>query len=262
MKVSSTAAARYYPEKRAVALFLNREDIPNIEKLFVYKQRKDEKDSGDSFIKYEIEVVAREVTFKQRNTVWALLRLMYVSMNGEPPSNHDQLYDLYLDVLDLYANKKPNRFTGALRPVHLSESDVYDGANLIGHIMNTITEFCDLDMSVGSQVRDLFWKWQSWRGTLAKDPFDYDEDGNLLSVAAWTEKHKVSDASGIGGYLENAHIVSRGANVRAIEDVRNLIRLSALEHREMHQHGWESFLQKWPHLKGRVLMARQLFGGA
>lgn len=259
IKITGNAAARYYPERRAVALFFFGEDIPNIEKLFVYKQRRDEKDGGDAGIDFELEVKARAKTFKQHNAIWALLQIMFVSMNGYKPTK-DELYDLYLDVLDLYANKRPNRFNGNLRPVHLSESDVEDAAALIGHIMAVLADFCDLSLDAQSEVRKLFDAWQSWKGDLAKDPMDYDENGNLLTVKAWEERHRLSDASGIGGRLETAHIVSRGANVTLVEDVRNLLRLTPDEHRFQHSQGWEAFLERFPHLKSRVLHARQLIG--
>lgn len=229
------------------------------EKLFVYKQRKDEKEGGDSYISYEIEVKARERTYKQINTVWALIKIMFVSMNGYNPTKEES-YDLYLDVLDLYANKTPNRFTGGLRPVHLSESDVEDAMQLINHILGVMVDYCDLPIEAQSEVKKLFIAWQGWRGELVKDALDYDRDGNILSVREWRETHKVSDASGIGGYLEAAHIVSRGASPSSIDDVRDLIMLTLEEHQFQHQHGWSTFLERFPHLKGRVLRARQLFG--
>lgn len=259
MKVSATAAARYYPEKRAVALFLNREDIPNIEKLFVYKQRKEEKQGGDSPVEFEIEVKAREKTFKQLGAVWSLIKIMFISMNGYPPTKEES-YELYLDVLDLYANKRPNRFTGDLRPVHLSESDVEDASRLVDHVLGVMVEYCDLSLEDQASVRQLFQAWEQWRGDQVKDPLDYDEKGNLLTMAEWERRHKVSQATGIGGYLETCHIVSRGANTRLVEDVRNLLRLTPDEHRFQHQHGWDTFLERYPHLRGRVLHARQLVG--
>lgn len=259
IKITGNAAARYYPERRAVALFFFGEDIPNIEKLFVYKQRRDEKDGGDAGIDFELEVKARAKTFKQHNAIWALLQIMFVSMNGYKPTK-DELYDLYLDVLDLYANKTKNRFTGALRPIHLSESNVEDAAALIGHIMSVMAEYCDLSLDEQSDVQKIFKAWEGWRGDMVRDPMDYDEDGNLLTVAAWEARHQISQASGIGGILQTAHIVSRGANVNLIEDVRNLLRLTPEEHRFQHGHGWDAFLERYPHLKSRALHARQLVG--
>lgn len=257
MKFSGVAAGRYHADRRAIVLYPLESDVPVVQKLFDHKARREEKDGGEVHIAYELEVETRPRTFKQLNTVWALLRILYISMNGEPPTK-EQSYDLYLDVLDLYANKKPNRFNGALRPVHLSESDVEDAANLISHVMNVIVEYSDLTLELQTDVRKLFWQWEAHRGGLDRDPLDYDEQGRPLPYDEWRKKHQVSHASGIGGYLERAHIVSRGANAAAIEESWNWIMLTPDEHRYQHSQGWDPFLDRYPHLKSRVLRARQL----
>ena len=259
MKVTGTAAARYHPDRRAVILFLNEEDNLLAEKLFVHKQRKDEKEGGDSYITYELEVAARERTYKQINTVWALITIIFISMNGRKP-HKDEAYELYLDVLALYANKVPNRFTGELRPVHLSESDIEDAASLISHCMNVIVEYCDLALDLQADVRKLFNTWQGWRGEMAVDPLDYDADGNPLPYQEWRKNHLVSDASGAGGYLERSHIVSGGADKADYEEPWNWLMLTALEHRDWHNIGWQAWSDKYPHLKSRILRARQLAG--
>lgn len=258
MKVTGTASARWIPDRRAVGLYITLDDVPVVQKLFDVKARREQKDGGDVGVTYTLEVSARERTFKQQAAIWALLKIMFVSMNDYSPT-HDELYDLYLDVLDLYANKRPNRFTGALRPVHLSESNVEDAARLIEGIMGALADFCDLSLDAQSEVKKIFVAWQEHRGGMKLDPLDYDDDGKPLSELAWREKHKVSDASGIGGRLELAHIVSRGANTKLIDNPENWLMLTYEEHRLVqHQNGWDEFLERYPHLRGRVLRARNL----
>lgn len=259
MKINGTASARWIPDRRAVGLYIAVDDVPLVEKLFAFKARREGKDGAEAWVTFELEVAAREKTFRQQGAIWALIRIMFIAMNGYPPTK-DESYDLYLDVLDLYANKTKNRFTGALRPIHLSESNVEDAAALIGHIMSVMAEYCDLSLDEQSDVQKIFKAWEGWRGDMVRDPMDYDEDGNLLTVAAWEARHRLSQASGIGGILQTAHIVSRGANINLIEDVRNLLRLTPEEHRFQHQHGFDAFLERYPHLKSRVLHARQLVG--
>jgi hypothetical protein len=265
MKITGHAGARWVEDKSAIVLYPLASDIPLVKKLFAAKARREEKDGSTVYPEYTLEVGARGHTWKQQRAVWALITIIYQAMHGVKPDN-DEKYELYLDCLDLYAEKTPNRFTGALRAVHLSESDVMQCAGFITHLMQVIIEYCDLDMSdengkrlnLDADVRTVFYRWQEWRGEQSMDPLDYDDDWNLLSLQEWRKKHLVSDASGVGGALEAAHIVSRGANKPMIEDVRNLIMLAPEEHRFQHQYGWDKFLAQYPHLKGRVLRARSL----
>ena len=125
-----------------------------------------------------------------------------------------------------------------------------DAANLISHIMNVIVEFADLTLPLQADVRKLFYEWETTRGGLERDPLDYDEFGNMLVEAEWRKEHPVSQASGIGGALELAHIVSRGADCRQIDESWNWLMLTYEEHRLVqHQKGWAAFLDMYPHLK-------------
>jgi hypothetical protein len=104
--------------------------------------------------------------------------------------------------------------------------------------------------------------WEEWRGTLENDPVDYAdlECTRFLSEEEWREKHPYSEASGKGGNIEQAHIVSRGADAPDIEKAWNWIALLHEEHMQQHQIGWDGFLQIYPHLRGRVNRARNLAG--
>jgi hypothetical protein len=111
-------------------------------------------------------------------------------------------------------------------------------------------------------VRDVFWEWEQWRGGLDNDPLDYaDEECKVpATLAEWKKRHKVSDASGVGGALERAHIVSRGSDHADIEEPFNWLALTHDEHMFQHSYGWDAFLREWPHLKGRVDRAREMAG--
>lgn len=259
MKVTGYCGARYVPEQKAIVLYPQASDLPVIAKLFAAKARREEREGHAAYPEFTLELGARAHTWKQQKAIWALITIIYQSMHGEKPTNEEK-YELYLDCLDLYAEKTPNRFTGALRAVHLSESDVMQAAYFIGHLMAVLVEYCDLETDLQTDVRTIFYRWAEWRGEQARDPLDYDEAGELLSYEDWRKKHPVSDASGVGGYLEKCHIVSRGADATMITDVRNLLMLTADEHRFQHQYGWDKFLGQYPHLKGRVLRARSIAG--
>lgn len=257
MKITGYCGARWVPEKKAVVLYPLESDLPLVEKLFAAKGRREAREGAPVYPEFSLEVGARARTWKQIKAVWALITIIYQSMHGEKPNNEEK-YELYLDCLDLYAEKTPNRFTGALRPVHLSESDAVQCARFIEHLMMVLAEYCDLELDLQTDVRTIFFRWQEWRGEQATDPMDYDEAGNLLPYEKWRLTHKVSDASGVGGYLERAHIVTRGSDQGDIEAAWNWLMLTPEEHREWHNLGWETWLRKYPHLKGRVLRARSL----
>lgn len=265
MKITGHAGARWVPEKKAIVLYPLEADIPLVEKLFATKGRREEREGMAVYPKYILEVGARDKTWNQLKAVWALVTIIYQSMHGTKP-NEEEKYELYLDCLDMYAEKVKNRFTGTLRPVHISESDVMQAAGFIQHLMNVLIEYCDLDMAdengkklnLDADVRTVFYRWQEWRGQQAMDPLDLDADGSLLGEEAWRKRHKVSDASGVGGYLQLAHIVSKGSDEAHRHCAWNWLSLLPEEHRLQHDKGWEVFLSRYPHLRGRVLRARSL----
>jgi hypothetical protein len=121
---------------------------------------------------------------------------------------------------------------------------------------------CSLDHDTQSQVIDVLQEWEEWRGSIEIDPMDYSdhECTRLLTEEEWREKHQVSEASGRGGDIVRAHIVSRGADAADIEKAWNWTALLHEEHLEQHRLGWDQFLQIYPHLRGRVGRARKLAG--
>jgi hypothetical protein len=214
---------------------------------------KEEKNGARYFHNVTIALPVDSRTYKQNRTLWKLITTIFESQNGRKPNNEEK-YNLYLDILDAYADRIPNQLTGNLRPVHISESDTVHGAKLIQACFDILVEMCDLDMDQQADVQDLFKEWQAWRSGLDMDPLDSD-----LSESEWREQHKVSDASGKGGYIELAHIVSRGADHSVIDKSWNWLALTHDEHIEVqHREGWEALLNRYPHLRGRVERARKL----
>jgi hypothetical protein len=111
-------------------------------------------------------------------------------------------------------------------------------------------------------VQEVLEEWETWRGGLENDYADYADRGQtkMLTEEEWRGKHVYSEASGRGGPIERAHIVSRGADAADIEMSWNWIALTPDEHAEQHRRGWDEFLQIYPHLRGRVDRARKLAG--
>lgn len=197
-----------------------------------------------------------------RSPFVVLVECIWFSMEKDPTTEEEK-YSLYLDLLEAYADKVKSRITGELRPVHISESNSIEGARFIDGLLYHLTTIVgELDYNTQSTVIDVLEEWQQWRGGLEIDPMDYSdlECTKLLTEWEWRERHKVSEASGHGGTIDRAHIVSRGADSVDIEKSWNWISLLHSEHMELHRIGWDAFLQIYPHLRGRVDRARNLAG--
>jgi len=254
MKV--TAYCKTFFTDTGIVLIPSEQEFPLIKKLYDRLQRKGDK---EYYIQATLSIPSEAKTYKQVNTLWALITIIFESQNGRKPTDEEK-YSLYLDILDAYADRTVNKLTGTSRPVHLSESNVTQAAKLIQACFDLIVDMCDLDLSLQADVRELFWEWQKWRGSLKSDPIDYRDEfmTEPITDEEWREIHKISDASGKGGIIEKAHIVSKGANIEAIDEPWNWLALTREEHMIQHTKGWEHFLSLYPHLKGRVDRARRM----
>jgi hypothetical protein len=240
---------------------INRAGTDMLRRIFEKKREWEENNQKEFFLCLELELRHQKRTFKQNSTVWKLVECIWASMEKDPPTEEEK-YSLYLDLLEVYADKTKNRITGELRPIHISESNPLEGAHFIDNLLYHLATMCNLDYGTQSQVIDVLQDWESWRGTLEIDPMDYSdtECTRLLTEDEWREKHPVSEASGQGGSIDRAHIVSRGSDTQDIEKAWNWIALTHEEHMQQHQIGWDAFLQIYPHLRGRVDRARNLAG--
>jgi hypothetical protein len=232
-----------------------------IDRLFAKKNEFEGRNNKEYYLWAELDLRYQKRTFKQNSSAWKLIECIWASMEKDPPTEEEK-YSLYLDLLEVYADKTKNRITGELRPIHISESNSLEGAHFIDNLLYHLATMCNLDYDTQSQVIDVLQDWESWRGSLEIDPVDYSdrECTRLLTEAEWREKHPVSEASGQGGNIVRAHIVSRGADAPDIEKAWNWIALLHEEHMQQHQIGWDGFLQIYPHLRGRVDRARKVAG--
>jgi hypothetical protein len=244
-----------------VLLPVSQSDAVTVSRLFEKKHEWEQRHEKEFIVQTTLEINYGRRTFRQNAAVWVLVTAIFESMEGRKPTE-DEKYSLYLDLLELYADKVPGRLNNVLRPVHISESNTFEGAKFIDGLLYHLSTECDLDYTAQASVQDVMQQWEEWRGTLEYDPLDYtDADcGELLPEEEWRRRHPYSEASGRGGNIVRAHIVSRGADHPDIEKTWNWIALLHEEHMEQHRIGWESFLQIYPHLRGRVERARRLAG--
>ena len=238
----------------------NADDIL-VNRLFSKKTEREEK-LGNMYLDIELDLQEKARTYSQLKTAWKLVECIYVSQNMEKPTEEEK-YDMYLDLLEVYADKVENTINGEKRPVRLSDGNTASVARFIEGLMYHLSLYADLDFNAQSDVVRLLKEWEAFRSGLEKDPLDYSDIGCtvLLTEKEWREKKKFSDASGKGGYLELAHIVSKGSDESARDKAWNWLCLTREEHALQHEKGWEEFLRIYPHLKGRVYRARRLTGG-
>ncbi|MDR0474224.1 MAG: hypothetical protein LBH43_11205 [Treponema sp.] len=227
-------------------------------RIFKKKKEMEDRNKKEFFLWVELDLRYQHRTYKQNNTVWTLITAIFMSMEGRLPDEEEK-YNLYLDLLEQYADRVPNRF-GGLRPVHISESNSLEGARFIDGLLYCITTMCDLDMNTQTSVIDVMQEWLEWRGKLECDPIDYAdiECTRLITESEWREKHRVSEASGHGGDIVLHHIVTRGSNKAAENKAWNWLALTNDEHMMIHNRGDDYFLSIYSHLKGKFERANKL----
>jgi hypothetical protein len=229
-----------------------------VDRLFAKKKEMEERNNHEYFLHVVLELRYQARTFKQNNSVWALVTAIFESMEGRLPDEEER-YGLYLDLLEEYADKVPSRF-GGLRPVHISEANSLEGARFIDGLIYHLSKHCEFNTYDPISVSDAMELWHEWRGRLDKDPVDYSdlECTRLLTEAEWRERNRLSAASGRGDNIELAHIVSRGSDAADKGMAWNWVALTHDEHMECHRIGWDNFLNRYPHLRQRVNRARRL----
>jgi hypothetical protein len=228
-----------------------------LREVFRKKNEWEERNKKEYYLWVTFDLRYQDKTTKQNNSVWVLIEAIWSSMEKEPPTEEEK-YSLYLDLLEVYAEKVKNKITGELRPVHISEADSMEGAKFIDGLLYHLSTMCEL--KYGGDVVDVLHQWEEWRGSLEADPIDYAdrECTRLLTEAEWRERRRFSEASGQGGQIVLAHIVSRGSDAADIDKAWNWLALTHEEHMLQHRIGWEEFLRIFSHLKGRVDRARRL----
>lgn len=231
---------------------VDEKDYPIIQKLFDNKKNRESRTQQEVLLRCEINAPYQHRTFKQNNAVWVLVGIIFQSLENRN-GTHEELYDLYCDLLEEYADKKPSRINGRLRPVHLSEMNTEQAGRFIDALLYHLATLCELSIDLQSDVRKFIYEWEEWKH---KEENEFEE---FTSVAEMREKVVYSEASGKGGPLHFHHIVTRGACPAAIDKTWNLMALTPDEHNFYHQQckTWDEFLEVYPHLRGKVERAQK-----
>lgn len=230
------------------------QDLQLIHKLFNSKKSREERSKKEILLKCEIDAQFQHRSYKQLASVWKLISVIFESMEHRKPTESER-YDLYLDLLEEYADKTPSRIKkDRLRPVHISESNTVAAARFIDGLLYHLATECELNYNLQADVRTVLYEWEIWCGKQEKD---FKDD---MTVSEWRKRAFYSEASGRGGSVDCHHIVSRGAAPQFVNCAWNVIALTREEHEFFHAFGWNAFLEKYPHLRGRVERAFEKAG--
>lgn len=227
-------------------------DLDNLKKLFKSKTDRENRSKKEILLKCEIDAAFQHRSFKQLSAVWKLIEVIFESEEKRKPID-DEKYNLYLDLLELYADKIPNRYNNQLRSIHISEANTVAGSHFIEGLLYHLATLCNLNQDQESTVRSVLYDWEISRG---KVPEDINDSRTINDIREYV---KFSEASGRGGVLHLHHIVSRGACPAAIDKAWNIMVLTEDEHNFFHQQckTWDEFLEVYPHLRGKVEKAQK-----
>ena len=173
-------------------------DYSLVVSLFKKKAEWERRNEKEYFLNVRLGLHYQKRTYRQNAAVWKLVTAIFQSQSeeGRNPTEEEK-YGLYLDLLEVYADKTPNRLTGKLRPVHISESNSVEGARFIDGLLYHLATECDLEYGTQVTVQSVLQEWEEWRGSLENDPADYadPECTRLLTGEEWREKRVCSEAS-------------------------------------------------------------------
>lgn len=231
-------------------------DYQFVYKLFKSKTEREKRSNKEILLKCDIDAEFQKRSFKQLKAVWKLVTVIFQndSENHRLPTDYEK-YDLYLDLLGLYADKVPNRYTGQLRDIHISEANTMAAAHFIDGLLFHIATQCNLPMDLQATVRDVLYEWEIWRG---KQEIDINDERTIEEMRKFVV---YSEASGDRcNNLHFHHIVSRGACPAAIDKAWNIVALTQDEHNFFfHQQckNYDEFLEVYPHLRGKIEKAQR-----
>ena len=227
-------------------------DLINLHKLFKSKSDREKHSKKEILLKCEIDAAFQHRSFKQLSAVWKLIEVIFESENNRKPLE-DEKYNLYLDLLELYADKIPNRYNNQLRSIHISEANTVAGSHFLEGLLYHLTTMCQLNMNQESTVRSVLYEWEISRGKVD------DDINDSRTIADLKEYVKFSEASGRGGPIHLHHIVTRGACPAAIDKAWNIVALTPDEHNFYHQQckNDDEFFDIYPHLKGKFEKAHK-----
>jgi hypothetical protein len=238
------AAEKAKKENRQVAM----EDMPilNFNFAFWYKKR----------------------TIDQNKLYWSLLTILSFEVYGE--FHHEE--ELHEEILAIYSPRVTGALTRTSVPKRSKDLNTIEFSRIIEGVFKELAEH-GVSIESGARIIDYWREWYTWRGTIGGDPLS----GSYKNVDDYRERIPYCEAClrhlGPDNPGSIAHIVSKGAG-GSLEDW-NIFHFCDTCHTGLnpeselldfdgttsqHQHGWEAFLTKYPHLRWKWEKAHERVG--
>lgn len=213
----------------------------------------------------DIEKNYRIHTRASQNTFYGVVRFITWCHIGHKPKSEDIYWDAE-EIIETYAPRLQHPVTGEIRAIRPGDPRLTTKGMslLIEGALNTLAHE-DIDASVldaiGPDMKKLWESWYDWRYNKGEDPLFEDEMN--LSWDEYQERYPVCEFSGVGDSeydpLERMHIVSGGSDIADYEESWNWIHARHSIHINIqHQNGWKEIFRQFPHMKGKILRAREI----
>ena len=191
-------------------------------------------------VRVEIALEVRRRTDAQNALYWTTLPTLFAMVNGYRPTR-EELEAFHEEFKAIHGPFVASKLRpGLMVPVRMRDSDVLDAKVRLDAL------FAEMAEHGGSSPADEQARareaWQDY--WIAGGPVYADHED-------FRTKARLCAACGRGGPIQQAHIVSRGADPARVDDPTNWLPLCHEHHREQHQHGWGPFLGRFPHLTSR-----------
>ena len=217
-------------------------------------------EAGNQIITVTAEIKRANKSYEQIKLAWALISICCEVNNGHKPIGDEAEY-MCQALYEMFAEEYEwqNPLTGEVKKEKVTMSKMSKG-QMCAFINNIINFLADSGLNGDQEisVKQIFEQYMDFRSQLKEDFVDMDAEGDYISIEEFRRINTISFASGLGGALELAHIVSRGTAPQFEECSWNVMMLTSEEHKLQHKVGWQKFLEIYPHLRGRVERARKM----
>lgn len=216
-------------------------------------------------ISLDLETKYKTHTRASMNTFYGIIRFIAWCEVGHKPKEEDMWWHIE-DAIERYAPEKKHPITGKMTKVRPGDPRLTtkEMSYMIQHTLNDLAQMDIPDMvmdAIGPDMKKLWTAWYKWRyDELEDDPLFPDE--LTMEWEEYKEHNPVCEFSGVGHTeedpLERMHIVSGGSDPGDYEEPWNWIRAKHSIHQWQHNNGWQPILKVYPHMKGKIMRARQL----
>ncbi len=198
-------------------------------------------------------------TLDQLKLLFSLCGIMALEQDGK--RSKDLVEGYYHGLLQWYAPRVEAKLPDGRRTETYKTASEMTTVELSRVIEGGFRELSLMGVHLGEsqEIRNYYIEWRTWRGRLRRDGLEetYESLQDYKDRVPFCEATLQSLGAG-KGHL--AHIVSKGAG-GASDETWNYLHLSGAVHIHLqHTKGWVELLERYPHLIGKVNIARKKHG--